>query len=659
MAFINRYSTIIRGGISFIGNTLGLSKASNSNTPGTEGSIGAFTSLGATQVNTFPVGTTSNYLQNGSNAILSLPALSNVLYAELVWGGLYKSSQNNISNLIDNAVTFSTPNSTTTVLPDATTAQTFSIPADDKELGFYVRTANVTELVASGMNGTYSVQGVPALIEAIDNTTNDTNHAGWTLCVVFGNANEPLRNLNLWVGGVVVGPNTPVTDTTLTGFITPPANPIFAKVFMSAQEGDAVLEGDQFLFGQNVGSLVAISGPNNPVDNFFASQINDENGVLDTTGTFGTRNANAQTGQNISAGRQGWDITAVDVSPQMTTSQTSAVFRFTSSGDLYVPNAIATQIDSLGAFLTTEKSVTQTFAQVGVPIDYTLEITNVGQLPATNVIVNDFLPIGLTLVSGSITVDAVAFPDNIPIVVPQIDAGQTITIKYQLIANSFPAQNPAENKAEITYTFTPFEGFPVTVTLLSNLVEIPFVTTSASLVKTVDKATAKQNDILTYKSVHTNTGTQEMQNAVFTDVMPSEVNFVAGSVKINGISAPNENPENGIAVGNLLPGQSVTIEFQAKVNTNQNTQINNTSNGNFLFVLPDQSTTPGTSLSNNVVTVVTNTPTPPTPIPPTTTKLHVVCIPMCDCDCHNNQIHQRRRCCNRQRQHSCRCIRIF
>lgn len=87
---------------------------------------------------------------------------------------------------------------------------------------------------------------------------------------------------------------------TLTDFITPDLLPITGRLFVSAQEGDAVLEGDRMLFGRDAASLAPISGPNNPEDNFFASQINDQNGVLDTSGTFGTRNANAAAGTNTS-----------------------------------------------------------------------------------------------------------------------------------------------------------------------------------------------------------------------------------------------------------------------------------------------------------------------------------------------------------------------
>ena len=67
MAFIQRFSSITRGGIVFIG----ISKLTNANQPGIQGSIGAFTSLNnGLVVNNFPAGTTLNYLQNASSAIL-------------------------------------------------------------------------------------------------------------------------------------------------------------------------------------------------------------------------------------------------------------------------------------------------------------------------------------------------------------------------------------------------------------------------------------------------------------------------------------------------------------------------------------------------------------------------------------------------------------
>ncbi len=59
MPFIQRYSDVKKGGIIFCGNTLGLSKAADQNAPGTEGWIGAFTSLDTSlQVGAFHANTT-------------------------------------------------------------------------------------------------------------------------------------------------------------------------------------------------------------------------------------------------------------------------------------------------------------------------------------------------------------------------------------------------------------------------------------------------------------------------------------------------------------------------------------------------------------------------------------------------------------------------
>ena len=75
--------------------------------------IGAFvTTNTALQVPTFPAGTTLNYTQNSSTAVLNIPAGSTILYAELVWGGNYLSRDQNITSVLGNPVSFTTPVST-------------------------------------------------------------------------------------------------------------------------------------------------------------------------------------------------------------------------------------------------------------------------------------------------------------------------------------------------------------------------------------------------------------------------------------------------------------------------------------------------------------------------------------------------------------------
>lgn len=589
MPFVQRYSDVKKGAIIFAGNTLGLSKAANSNSPGTEGSIGAFTSLNTSlQVGNFPAGTTLDYTLNGSRAQLSLPAGSSVLYAELVWGGLYRSTVNNISNLINNPVVFSTPLSANVqIAPDAATSQDFVITVDNVTVGFYVRSANVTSLVAAALSGAYSVQRVPALIEAIDSRTSQTNHAGWTLAVVYENQTLDLRNLTLWSGGNVVSPSTGSTTVTVTNFLTPGVLPITGKVFVSAQEGDAVLTGDRMLFGQTVATLGTLSGPNNPAGNFFASQINDQNGLLDTTGTFGTRNANAAAGTNTVACRQGWDTTAVDVSATLAPAQTSAVIRFTSDGDLYVPNALGLQIDSKGADLAVLKTADKTFASVGDEITYSVKIANSGEVSALNVAVNDFLPPETSLVDGSVFLDGSPYAGGLPVSIAEIAAGGSSEVVFTVKVNSLPAQNPVLNTARADYQFFPFAGYQASGFADSNQTSVAIIRENTQALKSVDKNFAVAGDVLNYTAQITNAGSVPMVNLFFKDPIPDGTAFVDGSVLINGISFPTYNPENGFFAVNLTPQESATILFQVRVNQGDNSEmiIPNQFNVTFDYVL--------------------------------------------------------------------------
>lgn len=84
-------------------------------------------------------------------------------------------------------------------------------------------------------------------------------------------------------------------------------------------------------------------------------------------------------------------------------------------------------------------------------------------------------------------------------------------------------------------------------------------------VKSVDKAFAVKGDILHYTSVITNTGSLLKSDLVFSDPIPAGTAFVAGSVKINGVSYPAYNPQTGFALPDLAVGDAVTVEFDVEV----------------------------------------------------------------------------------------------
>ncbi|WP_068606939.1 tandem-95 repeat protein [Paenibacillus swuensis] len=452
MPFITRYNTTTNGAITFTGNSLGLSKLNNANAPGTAHSIGTFITVDTSlRDNTYPLGTTASYLLNSSAAQLRLPVQSVVLYAELIWGGSYSFGGENVAAALNNAVKLTNNAGTFNITPEAATATTFTSRA------YYIRSANVTSFVQQGGGGTYIVGGVPG---TQGNAENAGNACGWTLAVVYQNASLPSRNMTVFVGSELVDNPTSTAAASVSGFSTPTSGPLSGRLLVSAVEGDSAITGDQMQFGPTVASLSAVFGPNNVIDNFFSSQINGDTGLLDTSGTFGT--LNHPLGGAASGARQGWDITNIDVSSKLVNSQTSAFLRGTTTGDVYIINGLALQVNINAPVLAVTKSVNRTTAFLNEIITFTVQITNTGNATATNLNLKDNDTPGTTFIANSVTVNGTTQPGVDPYIgmsLGSIANGQRITVTYQSQVTN-QAFNPPryDNQVIITYQFQSVTG---------------------------------------------------------------------------------------------------------------------------------------------------------------------------------------------------------
>jgi uncharacterized repeat protein (TIGR01451 family) len=406
-----RYGTTAPGGILAVGNTLGLSKASGTNGPGVANSIGTFLSLAntvddvpANPANPWPSGTTYDWTQNGSAAVLTLPAEATVLYAELLWGGSF-DYVDNVSAFLDTPVTLAAGGQSLSVTPSAATAVTESgVAASGFNVRYYMRSADVTAFVQDVMSGTYSVSGVPATQHQ---NINSLNAAGWTLVVAYRDQSETTKNLSVFVGGSFVDEDT-TQDYAVSGFCAPAAGVVQGTASISAIEGDADLTGDQFLIAPTAaGPFAQLSAPNNPAQNFFSSQLNDHDGQLDTSGTFGMQNQDAQAGVNVAGGRQGWDVTTVPLSSaagQLQPGQTSAVLRTITTGDSFMPILATFAIDVNAPVLGgvgSSVGVAPGTLELGDEVTVTLELENAGAVTAEDLTLDVYLPPSLSLVSFS------------------------------------------------------------------------------------------------------------------------------------------------------------------------------------------------------------------------------------------------------------------
>ena len=374
---IKIYENTLAAQMTITGNAIGLSYqattgATSSSTKkyciGTSDGIGAFMTLNPSAppvpacsegpAKNYPSGTTTDWGENGSMAYLDLPGGAEVVHAELIWAASYKSTKGGTNSTIDTLedlsefiaipVTLSkldgSDQGMTYVVPgryfdESGAAKTRNPSIADAatttyEMHYYTNTADVTDFFRDSKTGAqlrgagqYAVEGMPA---SADPRATVVNGGGWTLVVVYTHPDDSqTRNLTLFIqgeNGTIVQENASV-DYHVNGFCSPSAGPITGKVFVSAMEGDANdsagYQGDYLKVGTTDSNLQSLSGPNNHPDNFFASQINTDNGRLDTRGTFGNRNHNynPSTGKvTLTAGaRQGWDITSVPINTEYNT----------------------------------------------------------------------------------------------------------------------------------------------------------------------------------------------------------------------------------------------------------------------------------------------------------------------------------------------------
>jgi uncharacterized repeat protein (TIGR01451 family)/MYXO-CTERM domain-containing protein len=401
-----RFTTTEPGNVIAVGNTLGLAKQPALNGPGTSDAIGTFITLDAAAVDDdlppgtspWPAGTTSNWNENGSEATLEIPREGSVLYAELVWGGSHAYGAENVSAFLDTPVTLSANGESITVTPDAATAVT------EEALGsfvirYYMRSGDVTAFVQEHGSGTYAVEGVPATQDSIVDTTNA---AGWSIIVAYRFDGDPIRNMSVFVGDTTFVDEDATVDYEVDGFCAPPSGDIAGTIAIATVEGDANRQGDQLAIGETPASVfVNLSGPNNPADNFFCSQINGPDGLIDTSGSFG--NLNHAPGTNVSGGRQGWDIAHVELSSdagQLSPNQTSAVLRTQTLSDSYMPLLAGIAIDVNAPKFLYDASTTEVDkdeVEVGDSFKVTITLVNEGSAPANGV--SFFLPLanGLAL----------------------------------------------------------------------------------------------------------------------------------------------------------------------------------------------------------------------------------------------------------------------
>lgn len=175
-----------------------------------------------------------------------------------------------------------------------------------------------------------------------------------------------------------------------------------------------------------------------------------------------------------------------------------------------------------------------------------MQITNTGTVTANDVQFIDTISAGASFVPNSVTVNGTPQPGLNPITgfgIGDILVGNTTIVTFQAIVTNIPSSGTITNVANITGSFTLVPGEPpVVVTEPSNTTITRVNRGRFNVIKTVNKQATRLGDTLTYSVQVTNTGTVTATNVQFIDVPSPSLEFVPGSVQINGIPQVGLDP---------------------------------------------------------------------------------------------------------------------
>ena len=226
---------------------------------------------------------------------------------------------------------------------------------------------------------------------------------------------------------------------------------------------------------------------------------------------------------------------------------------------------------------TLTKQAGKKAAEVGDSITYTLTAGNAenATVALENATITDTLPQGLEFKSGSVQVNGksisgTSYDDEIrtlTIPVGNIDVDASVTVTFMVTVTKDAYGKTIKNVAALTSDNGP-----------DTPAEDPGVNVGdgkakPTIEKSANKKEASVGDRVEYTLTvgNSDTATVDLENPVITDVIPSGLDFVDGSVYVNGKASKDYNYSDTdriltINLKNIAPDTTVEVKLSAKVN---------------------------------------------------------------------------------------------
>lgn len=231
-----------------------------------------------------------------------------------------------------------------------TAERTFTNISVTSGLNYFSAFANVTDLVSTTGNGTYTLSelDISETLNTIPGYCNNrTNFAGWSLVVIYNDLSLPLNQINIYDGLQSIPNTLSITLTSLNVI-----NTAGAEIGFIAWEGDSNLAVNETL---RLNGITLSNPPLNPANNAF-------------NGTNSFTNSN-----NL----YNMDLDVYNIQNNITVGNTSALIELTSGQDVVLMNCVVTKLNSqLPDATITIDEVEQECNSRNIVVDYTVYNVN-------------------------------------------------------------------------------------------------------------------------------------------------------------------------------------------------------------------------------------------------------------------------------------------
>ncbi|MGN4474767.1 hypothetical protein ACTFQ8_25365, partial [Bacillus cereus group sp. MYBK40-2] len=277
-------------------------------------------------------------------------------------------------------------------------------------------------------------------------------------------------------------------------------------------------------------------------------------------------------------------------------------------------NTVTTTI--INPIIQTEKKADKSIVILGDILTFTLEIFNDSPIPTVSTSIIDSIPAGTTFIENSVTINGTQVPNVRPdtgINIGSLSADAVATLTFQVLVTSIPSNSTIINSATVTAAFQLAPQDPIiTFIVNSNIVRIPVQFITATVVKNASVRSAYLNQYFDYTVHIMNTSDISLSNVSLQDTIPAGLQFINGTVSINGERSPLANPNIGFLVTtNLEPNETIIVLFTVQViNPPVNNEFKNNANVSLqLQVSPTDPPITVTVTSNeNIVTFIPKNP---------------------------------------------------